>query len=210
MNNSLISYIKALVVLLFFSTCSHVESHPKQEQNIDIRNRLQQKADEALDFCNKNNYNTDFCILIDMKIHSGKNRMFVWNFKTKDIDRQALCAHGCGKGDKLSTGAKPIFSNIEGSLCSSLGKYKLGVRSYSQWGINVQYKMHGLEKTNSNAYKRIIVFHSHTPLPDKEIYPQHLPMGWSFGCPVTSNEMMKYMDKKLQNSNKPTLMWIYY
>ena len=210
MNHSIISYIKALVVLLLFSTCSHLESHPKQEQNIDTRNRLQQKADEALAFCNKNNYNTDFCILIDMKIHSGKNRMFVWNFKTKDIDRQALCAHGCGKGDKLSTGAKPIFSNIEGSLCSSLGKYKLGLRSYSRWGINVHYKMHGLDKTNSNAYKRIIVFHSHTPLPDKEIYPQHLPMGWSFGCPVTSNEMMKYMDKKLQITNKPTLMWIYY
>lgn len=48
-------------------------------------------------------YNTDFCILIDMKIHSGKDRMFVWNFKTKIVDKKALCAHGCGKGDNLST-----------------------------------------------------------------------------------------------------------
>ena len=210
MNRSFTIYIKAIIVLIFFSTCNNIESRPKEEQDIDAHNRLKQKANEAITFCENNNYNTDFCILIDMRIHSGKNRMFVWNFKTKDIDRQALCTHGCGKGDKLSTEAKPVFSNTEGSLCSSLGKYKLGIRSYSQWGINVHYKMHGLEKTNSNAYKRIIVFHSHTPLPDKEIYPKHLPMGWSFGCPVTSNEMMKYMDKKLQNSKKPTLMWIYY
>lgn len=210
MNRLFTIYIKAIIVLIFFSTCNNIESRPKEEQDIDAHNRLKQKASEAITFCENNNYNTDFCILIDMRIHSGKNRMFVWSFKTKDIDRQALCAHGCGKGDKLSTEAKPVFSNTEGSLCSSLGKYKLGIRSYSQWGINVHYKMHGLEKTNSNAYKRIIVFHSHTPLPDKEIYPKHLPMGWSFGCPVTSNEMMKYMDKKLQNSKKPTLMWIYY
>lgn len=171
---------------------------------------LQEKAIEALDFCKKNNYNTEYCILIDMKIHSGKNRMFLWNFKTNSIERQALCAHGCGKGNNQSTGATPVFSNTEGSYCTSLGKYKLGARAYSQWGINVHYKMHGLENTNNNAYKRIIVFHSHTPVPDMPIYPVHLPMGWSLGCPVTSNAMMEYMDKKLQNTKKPTLMWIYY
>lgn len=210
MNRSFIMYIKAIIVLIFLSSCNNINSHPLETQDSETQKRLEQKATEAIAFCEKNNYNTDFCILIDMKIHSGRNRMFVWNFKTKSIDKKALCAHGCGKGDNLSTGATPVFSNTEGSLCSSLGKYKLGIRSYSQWGINVHYKMYGLEKTNSNAYKRIIVFHSHTPMPDKEIYPQHLPMGWSFGCPVTSNKMMTYMDKKLQNSKKPTLMWIYF
>lgn len=202
--------IKVIGILIFFSNCNNIASHPLEAQDSEVQKRLKQKANEAMIFCEKNNYNTDFCILIDMKIHSGRNRMFVWNFKTNNIDRKALCAHGCGKGDKISTGAKPIFSNIEGSLCSSLGKYKLGIRSYSQWGINIHYKMHGLEPTNNNAYKRIIVFHSHTPLPDKEIFPQHLPMGWSFGCPVTSDEMMTYIDKKLQSSKKPALMWIYY
>ena len=172
--------------------------------------RLNEKAKEALSFCEENGYNTDFCILIDMKIHSGKYRMFIYDLTNQKIERQALCAHGCGKGEKTSTGAKPLFSNVEGSYLTSLGKYKLGIRSYSQWGINVHYKMHGLEATNNNAFKRIIVLHSHSPLPETEIYPLHLPMGWSLGCPVTDDATMKYLDTKLKNINKPVLLWIYY
>jgi hypothetical protein len=70
--------------------------------------------------------------------------------------------------------------------------------------------MHGLEKTNNNALKREIVLHSHTPVPETEIYPAHLPMGWSFGCPVTDDATMTCLDKKLKISKKPTLIWIYY
>jgi hypothetical protein len=178
----------------------------QQEDNT----RLNEKATEALAFCRKNNYNTHFCMLIDMKIHSGKYRMFVWNFDDNDIERKALCAHGCGKDNNKSTGAQPVFSNTEGSLLTSLGKYKTGARSYSQYGIHTHYKMHGLEKTNNNAFKRQIVLHSHNPVPENEIYPAHLPMGWSFGCPVTDNATMTYLDEKLQNSKQPVLIWIYY
>jgi len=172
--------------------------------------RMNEKAAEALAFCEANEYNTDFCILIDMKIHSGKYRMFVYDFNEKKVERKALCAHGCGKGDKMSSGEQPLFSNKEGSLLTSLGKYKIGARSYSQWGISVHYKMHGLESTNDNAFKRIIVLHSHTPVPAIEIYPVHLPMGWSYGCPVTDNDTMTYLDAKLKSSKKPVLLWIYY
>lgn len=203
-------YLKAIFLFILLSACNSSTSSNNIEEQLETQNRLQEKAKEALEFCKKNNYNTDFCVLIDMKIHSGKNRMFVWDFNNNKVAREAMCAHGCGKGDNKSTEEKPIFSNTDGSLLSSLGKYKLGIRSYSQWGINVHYKMHGLEKTNDNAYKRIIVLHSHDPLPDHEIYPKHLRLGWSFGCPVTSNEMMKYLDTKLKASKKPTLMWIYY
>jgi len=104
----------------------------------------------------------------------------------------------------------PIFSNVSGSYCTSLGKYKLGARAYSQYGIHAHYKMHGLEATNSNAFKRIIVFHSHTPVPTYEIYPQHLPLGWSLGCPVVSDEMMTTVDAMLKASTSPVLLWIYY
>jgi hypothetical protein len=172
--------------------------------------RLSKKVAEALDFCKKNNYNTDFCILIDMKIHSGKYRMFVWNFNDDKIERKALCAHGCGTGDNVSTGAKPVFSNTSGSLLTSPGKYKIGIRSYSQYGIHTHYKLHGLETSNSNAFSRQIVLHSHNPVPANEIYPAHLTMGWSFGCPVTDNATMTYLDEKLKASKKPVLLWIYY
>jgi len=182
-------------------------STPTEEESTT---RLNEKAEEALSFCKNKGYNTDFCILIDMKIHSGKYRMFVYDFNNKKVERKALCAHGCGKDDKKSTGAQPLFSNEEGSLLTSLGKYKIGIRSYSQWGINAHYKLHGLESTNNNAFKRIIVLHSHAPVPATEIYPLHLPMGWSFGCPVTDNNTMTYLDSKLKDTKKPVLLWIYY
>jgi hypothetical protein len=200
-----------LVCLLLFIGISTVYVYARNTEVVENTDqRLSEKVTEAFDFCKKNGYNTDFCILIDMKIHSGKNRMFVWDFKNKEIDRQSLCTHGCGKGDKRSTGANPLFSNEEGSRLSSLGKYRLGARSYSQWGINIHYKMYGLETTNNNALKRIVVLHSHNPVPETEIYPRHLPMGWSFGCAITDDNTMRYLDSKLKNVKKPVLLWIYY
>lgn len=42
---------------------------------------MRQKASEALQFCKKKKLNTDFCILIDMSVHSGLKRFFMWDFK---------------------------------------------------------------------------------------------------------------------------------
>lgn len=168
--------------------------------------RLKAKADTAKTYCKQKGFNTDYCILIDFSIHSGKNRFFVWDFKNDTIKHQSLVCHGYGQ---KSTQKTPVFSNVEGSYCSSLGKYKMGVRSYSSWGINVHYKMHGLEKMNNNAFKRIIVLHSHNPMPEEEIYPRHLPLGWSQGCPVIDNKSMQNIDALLKQQKKPLLMWIY-
>ncbi|WP_245553792.1 murein L,D-transpeptidase catalytic domain-containing protein [Cytophaga aurantiaca] len=164
------------------------------------------KVAQAFKFCKKNGYDTSTCFFIDMSIHSGKNRFFVWNFKTKKIAYEGLCCHGVGKGSTTST---PVFSNENGSNCTSLGKYKVGIRSYSNWGIHAHYKLHGLESSNSNAYSRIVVLHSHDPVSETEIYPFHLSMGWSLGCPVVSNKFMRRLDGLLKNKKKPTLLWIY-
>ena len=177
----------------------------KTEEALAIK-RLRAKADLAKAYCKEKGFNTQYCILIDFSIHSGKNRFYVWDFARDTIKYESLCCHGYGN---KSTQSKPVFSNIEGSYCSSLGMYKIGVRSYSSWGINTHYKMHGLEKTNNNAFKRIIVLHSHNPMPEEEIYPTHLPLGWSQGCPVISNNTMRKVDALLKDIKKPVLMWIY-
>lgn len=167
---------------------------------------IQTKAAEAQAYCIQNNLNTNYCILIDMSIHSGKNRMFLWDFNQKKIVLQSLCAHGVGLG---STQETPVFSNTPGSYCTSLGKYKTGIRSYSNYGIHVHYKLHGMESTNSNAYKRIVVLHSYAYVPEREIHPEHLPLGYSLGCPVISNSAMTYIDTLLKNQQSPLLLWIY-
>ncbi|WP_316797192.1 murein L,D-transpeptidase catalytic domain-containing protein [Pedobacter agri] len=163
------------------------------------------KINEALIFSKKNKMDTSICIMVDMSIHSGKNRIFVYDFNKKQITIEGLCAHDVGGG---STATKPVFSNAIGSNCSSLGKYKIKGRSYSNWGINIHYKMYGLEKTNSNASRRIVVLHSYTPVPNQEIYPQTL-FGQSAGCPVLADETMKKIDALLKNRKKPVLLWIY-
>lgn len=164
-----------------------------------------EKLTEAYAFCKKNQLDTTICIMVDMSIPSGKNRLFVYDFKQKKTIISGLCAHGVGAG---STATKPVFSNKVGSNCTSLGKYKVKNRAYSNWGINIHYKMYGLEKTNSNAFKRIIVLHSYTPVPNYEIYPQTL-FGQSAGCPVTSDDTMSQIDRLLIKKKKPVLLWIY-
>ena len=207
----MIKFIKRLLIsflILLFASVAFL-SFRNSKQTEDSITRINEKAEEALSFCKAGGYNTDFCILIDMEIHSGKHRMFIYDFNSGEVERKALCAHGCGKGNKKSSGTQPVFSNEAGSLLSSLGKYKIGIRSYSQYGINVHYKLHGLDSTNNNAFKRIVVLHSYTPVPSTEIYPLHLPMGYSHGCPVTDNETMTLLDTKLKRVGKPVLLWIF-
>lgn len=164
-----------------------------------------EKLSEAYAFCKKNKLDTSVCIMVDMRIPSGKNRLFVYDFQQKKTIIAGLCAHGVGGG---STSTKSVFSNTIGSNCTSLGKYKVKNRSYSNWGINIHYKMYGLEKTNNNAFKRIIVMHSYTPVPNYEIYPQGL-FGQSAGCPVIADDQMSQIDRLLIKKKKPVLLWIY-
>lgn len=178
----------------------------EEREALLVQKRLQAKADTAKAYCIKNKLDVNFCMLVDMSVHSGKNRFFVWDFAKDTVAHSGVCCHGYGMG---SSETKPVFSNKPGSYCTSLGKYKTGARSYSNWGTNVHYKLHGLDATNSNAFRRIVVLHSHSPVPDKEIYPEHLPLGYSQGCPVIDNGLMTILDEMLKKSKKPMLLWIY-
>lgn len=180
------------------------ENKPKADVS-----RTSTKAKDALAFCKKNNYNEDFCILVDMSIHSGLNRFFVYNFNKNAITHQMLVGHGCCDypWSQDWSKEKPAFSNKDGSHCSALGKYKIGQRAWSDWGIHVKYVLHGLDDTNSNAQSRYIVFHSWEKVSDTEIYPDGTPEGW--GCPTISNKNMRIVDPMLKAAKKPVLMWIY-
>lgn len=201
-----------LIIIITVSAFGYNTYNKSKAKNnkpkIDV-STIENKAKEALVFCKKNDFNQDFCLLIDMSIHSGLNRFFVYDFKKSSISKNILVGHGCGKYPWSFdfTKENPSFSNVDGSHCSSLGKYKIGVRAWSDWGIHVKYVLHGLENTNSNAQSRYIVFHSWEKVPEKEIYPDGTPEGW--GCPTISNKNMKLIDPMLKASKKPVLMWIY-
>jgi hypothetical protein len=166
------------------------------------------KHNEALAFCKKKGFSTDYYFLVDMSIHSGKKRFFIYDFNQKKMIDSGIATHGscdtCDDNDTKYEKAK--FSNKDGSHCTSLGKYKIGKRDYSSWGINIKYWLEGLEESNNNATARVVVLHSWNAVPDAEIYPQYSPLSW--GCPAVSDNFMKKLDEKLKDMQKPVLLWI--
>ncbi len=203
------NYLNGVTLICFVAVITLSQSFTTTEYPKVNIEKTRAKANEALVFCNKKNFNTNFCILIDMSLHSGLKRFFVWDFRKDTIVERFLVGHGCGENPWSYDLSKenPTFSNKDGSHCSSLGKYKLGERGYSSWGVHVKYLMHGLEATNSNALARTIVFHSREDVTDEEVYPNGTVEGW--GCPTISNNSMKKIDPKIEASEKPVLMWIY-
>lgn len=201
-----ISYV-LFTLLLFFTSCS--TASPDLEEVDIVETIKNNKSIEALNFVQQKGYQQDFCFLIDFSIPSGKHRFFVWDFRTQTITHQFLVTHGACNGvngsDRLESGV--TFSNINNSHCSSIGKYKVGNRDYSSWGIKVKYWLHGLEPTNNNAVQRVVVLHSWEAVPDMEVHP--LPIVKSWGCPAVSNGAMWELDAMLQNVQLPTLLWIY-
>jgi len=164
--------------------------------------------EEAFRYCKDNNFNEDYYFLLDLSIHPGKNRFFIYDFKQKKISDKNLVTHGsCDKFEENpNQWEKAKFSSKTDSHCSMKGKYKIGKRDYSSWGINVKYWLHGLEKSNANAVDRVVVLHSWDAVSNEEIYPKVSPLSW--GCPAVSNEFMRKLDAKLKATKKPVLLWI--
>jgi len=165
--------------------------------------RLQGHADLIKKYLKNGNYNKDFCFLIDMKISSGKNRFFVYSLSGDSIIASGLTTHG--SGSQTATDAL-TFSNTEGSYATSIGRYKIGEKYSGKFGT--AYKLFGLDKTNSNAYVRAVVLHSHPYVPAQEVYPQPICLSW--GCPTVSPSYLKVLEKYIDNSSKPVMIWIYY
>jgi hypothetical protein len=148
-------------------------------------------------------YNKRIAFFIDMKVPSGKNRFFVYDFKEDKIIDKGLVAHGSGSETGIK--GKLKFSNIPNSLSTSVGKYYIGNSYNGKFGK--AYKLYGLDKTNSNAFKRDIVFHHYYDVPYKE---QNGYICNSFGCPMVNRKYFDRMSKIIDNSESNILMSIYY
>lgn len=163
---------------------------------------LQSKATLMKNYLRNSGYNEEVCFFINMGMASGKKRFFAYNLKTGTIITSGLVAHGSGGGSTFDT---PEYSNKTGSNCTSLGKYKVGQSYHGQFGL--AYKLHGLEKTNNNAFNRFVVLHAHECVPDSDIYPDNICMSW--GCPTVSPGFLKQLAVQIDKSEKPILLEIY-
>jgi hypothetical protein len=183
-----------LTMVIFSFSCTRINGGEQTDFEL--------KKAKAFSYCKGNELDTNVCILINMDVHSGKKRLFVLDFIADTLLLKGICAHGScnGRNAPKKNGSAMQFSNVSNSYCSSLGKYKIGKRSWSNWVINVHYKLHSLDSSNSNAYKRIVVLHSYEGVPDYEVYPNRVMTSW--GCPMVSDESMRYLDKMLKKRKK--------
>lgn len=79
---------------------------------------------EARQYCRENNLNRDKFILIDLGIHSGFKRFFIYDFKKNKILKSFMVSHGCGDSawGETYTKENTQISNEIDSHCSSTGK----------------------------------------------------------------------------------------
>ncbi|RYE13630.1 MAG: peptidase, partial [Sphingobacteriales bacterium] len=147
--------------------------------NREAIGKLESQAAMLKIYAEAKGFNSERCFMIDMSIPSGKQRFFVYNFSTDKIEEAGLVTHGSGS----ITGKQELFfSNVPGSNCTSLGRYKIGKPYRGRFGL--AYKLFGLDETNSKAFERFVVLHSHGCVPNREVYP--LPICPSLGCPTVA------------------------
>jgi len=83
-------------------------------------------------------------------------------------------AHGSGS-DPRNTGRATVFSNEDGSNCSSLGYYLTAETYDGKHGYSC--RMDGLSTTNSNVRERAVVIHGADYVHDSDV-----KQGRSWGC----------------------------
>ncbi len=204
MHKSLFSFLILLYSLFIFSCKDSVQEDKDAQISRETTYNLNVKAGSLNAFIRKNKkYNDSIALLIDMKLHSGKNRFFVYDLKNDKIIDKGLVTHGSGSEKESGDGL--IFKNIPSSYATSIGKYAIGYSYNGEFGK--AYKMHGLDKTNDKAFERFIVFHSHECVPNEE---RKRAICQSQGCPTVSPAFFDRIAKLLDNSSKPVLMEIFY
>jgi L,D-transpeptidase catalytic domain len=162
---------------------------------------LKKKAQELKTFLKEQPYNNQICFLIDMSLPSGQNRFFVYDLKKDTIKNAGVVTHGRCNQQWLE-GRK--YSNEPGCGCTSLGKYRIGYSYTGRFGL--AYKLYGLEKTNSNAFRRFVVLHAHECVPETEVKDE---ICQSDGCPTVSPGYLQQLKPIIDNSSKPVLLWVY-
>jgi len=202
---TVISLLILAIVATSFCFCNNHEpntpiKHPVANNKVLLA-RLKTKATAIKKFAEQNNYNTSTCFLVDMSLPSGKNRFFHYDLRKDSIIISGLMAHGNCNSAYLE---KAKFSNTPDCSCSSLGKYAIGYKYKGKFGD--AYKLYGLDSSNSNAFKRFIVLHGYSDVPDKESTE---PICNSLGCPMVSHHFFSELDKQIINAKKPILLWMF-
>lgn len=159
---------------------------------------------QVRDYCERRGYSTDYYILVDFSIPSGKKRFFIYDLQHGKRVLSSYCMHGSGKGN---TDAKPKFSNEFGSGCSSLGRYVM-IGKGSKFKKSI--RLRGLDKTNYLAETRGILIHSAGKVTRFSGKNDYIPIGSeSRGCFTVSRDCMTKVMEIYRGASKQRPVMLY-
>jgi hypothetical protein len=177
-------------------------AHYYRDLNAAESEKIARKAQLLRSFADAHGYSSRAAFLVDMHLPSGRNRFFVYDLTGDSILLTGLVAHGCGS---QAFSIDPSFSNVDGSNCTALGKYRIGKPYKGQFGL--AYKLYGLDPTNDHAFDRNIVLHSYSSVPERKMDPY--PICNSRGCPMVAPGFLQLLQPVIDGSKKPVLLWIF-
>lgn len=183
--------LKASLHYLGFNTS--IKKTTEQSISKQDYSKIVAKAKELFTYAKAQGYDTSVFFIINMEENSGKPRFFVYDWNLQKITKSKLVAHGRCNETALK-GRK--YSNVVGGGCTSLGRYKVANPYQGKFGL--AYKLFGLDSSNSNAFERFVVLHSHECVPNSSVDPY--PICQSDGCPTVSpqfiNELATIIDQR--------------
>jgi len=135
----------------------------------------------------------DVLALVDFSLPSDAARFFVLDLRTGAV-KALRTAHG--KGSDADDDRRPErFSNLEGSLASSLGGYLGQARYVGKHGLSLRLK--GLDPSNDRAEARAIVLHGADYMREAFIRRFGRP-GRSFGCFALDPDELAWVVERLE------------
>lgn len=144
--------------------------------NIQHAGVRQQLFEDAMVYFDTNKAllpNQDWVTIVDFSLDSGHKRFYVLDMNGGPMTSH-MVAHG-HNSDPNDTGMATSFSNVEGSLQSSLGFYFINETYNGVHGESI--RIDGLSSTNSNVRSRYVVVHDATYVSDS-----NTKQGRSDGC----------------------------
>ncbi len=143
----------------------------------------------------------ELMVLIDMRLSSNKERLWVLDLDSGSVSFQTLVAHGKGSGNEYARN----FSNTPGSHKTSLGLYVTAGTYQGKHGLSL--RLDGMEQGfNNNARDRAIVMHG-ADYVSEAFAERYGRIGRSYGCPSVPLGVHKELLPKIREG---ACLFIYY
>ena len=145
--------------------------------------------------------NPNIVTIADYSQSSNKKRLYVIDLKNRKLLFNTYVAHGRNTGDEFAKS----FSNVEGSLKSSLGFYITEnpfIGSHTGFALLIN----GVEKGfNDNAIKRAIIIHG-ADYASENYLKKNGRLGRSWGCPALPTVLNKLIIESIKGG---TCLFVY-